>query len=240
LTDDLLQFLREWDRPRYLSLLLMPGNKREDILALYAFNAELERVPLMVSEPQIGEIRLQWWIDTLDAMEKGTEQDHPVAKALMICAAKHHLPYPALRNMAEARTRLLYADRPEDIEELEAYCGNTSSALIQLSAMVLGGNEAKLVSEAAGLAGVAQGLADIIAEQKRFANLVPKNWTIDGLAKQADSRLQEARAYTLPLGSLLAFLPCALVQSQIRKGNQRLSPLRTQWILWWASRKKRF
>lgn len=232
--------LREWDRPRYLALLLMREDKREDILTLFAFNAELERVPLLVSEPQIGEIRLQWWIDTLDAMEQGTTQDHPVAKALMATAEKHRLPYEALRNMAEARTRLLYADRPENIEELEAYCGNSSSALIQLCAVVLGGEAAKGVAEVSGLAGVAQGISDILAEPKRYANLVPKGWDEEQLAKHALLRLQEARSLNLDHGFFPAFLPVALVEPQIRKRNQRLSPLRAQWLLWQAHRRKKF
>jgi 15-cis-phytoene synthase len=228
--------LREWDRPRYLALLLMPQDLREDILALYAFNAELERIPLVVSEPQIGEIRFQWWLDTLDAMEQGATQDHPVADAFKRAAQRHALPYSALRTMAEARTRLLYADRPESIEELEAYFGNTTSALIQLCALVLGGDAAT----AAGLAGVAQGMAAMLAEPKRYANLMPKDWSPADCAAHGMKRLQQARSSTVASNLFPAFLPVALVEAQIQKGNTTLAPLRTQWLLWRASRTKRF
>ncbi len=236
MTDDLFKLLREWDRPRYLAMLLMPEEKREDILALFAFNAELERIPLLVSEPQIGEIRLQWWVDTLEAMEQGTAPDHPVAKALMRCAGAHDLPYAALRNMAEAQSRLLYADRPENIEELEAHFGNTTSALIQLCALVLGGDAAI----SAGYAGVAQGMAALLAEPKRFANLVPKDWSVPDCAAHGMKRLQQARSSIVPVNIFPAFLPVALVEAQIQKGNSTLSPMRTQWLLWRASRTKRF
>lgn len=240
LTDDLPTFLREWDRPRYLALLLMPREAREDILALFAFNAELERIPVMVSEPQVGEIRYQWWLDTVDAMEQGAVQDHPVAQALGTCVAKNNLPHAALRNMVEARTRLLYADRPENIDELEAYFGNTASALIQLSALVLDGAAAAEVATAAGYAGVAQGMASIVAEQKRFANLVPKDWVIADCATHGMKRLQQARSSAVPASVFPALLPVALVEPQIGKKSERLSSLRVQWLLWRASRKKMF
>jgi 15-cis-phytoene synthase len=240
LADDLLSFLKQWDRPRYLALLLMPENKQQDILALYAFNAELDRIPLLVSDPQIGEIRFQWWLDTLEAMEQGEISDHPTAAALTVAIKNNALPFPALRNMIEARTRLLYADRPENIEELEAYLGNTSSALIQLSALVLDSTVAPAAAEAAGFAGVALGISDILAEPKRFANLVPKDWSVEKLAKHGLSRLTEARRSSLQSSVFPAFLTAALAESQILKPNQRLSPLRAQWLLWRVSRRKKF
>jgi 15-cis-phytoene synthase len=240
LADDLLSFLREWDRPRYLSLLLMPEVKRSSILSLFAFNAELDRIPLLVSEPQIGEIRFQWWADTLEVIGRGETQDHPVAQALAETIMSSGLPVQALQNMIEVRTRLLYADRPENVEELEGYLGNTSSALLQLSAMVLDREAATLVPEVSGLAGVAAGIGDVLADQRRFANLMPKDMDAEALGKHGLRRLDEARALPIPQSIFSAFLPVALADHRIRRMNQGVGAFRQQWILWRAARKKSF
>ncbi|HKA47116.1 MAG TPA: squalene/phytoene synthase family protein, partial [Methyloceanibacter sp.] len=56
---------RDGDPDRYLSALFAPAAARDHLLALYAFNVELARVGELVHEPQLGEIRLQWWRDVL-------------------------------------------------------------------------------------------------------------------------------------------------------------------------------
>ena len=47
--------------------LFAPAALRADLFALYGFAAEIARIPDQVSEPTLGEIRLQWWRDALQA-----------------------------------------------------------------------------------------------------------------------------------------------------------------------------
>ena len=61
------QQARIHDPDRALSALFAPEPARGALLALLAFNAEIERVPRMVREPILGQIRLQWWRDALAA-----------------------------------------------------------------------------------------------------------------------------------------------------------------------------
>ena len=56
---DLMRTLRAADPDRYLSMLYAPQDRRADLLALYAFNAEIAGIRDRVSEPMPGEIRLQ-------------------------------------------------------------------------------------------------------------------------------------------------------------------------------------
>ena len=46
---------------RYISALLAPKSVRAELIALGAFSAEIEKIPLTVSEPHLGEVRIQWW-----------------------------------------------------------------------------------------------------------------------------------------------------------------------------------
>src|SRR3546814_13116142 len=48
------------DPDRYLASLFAPEAQREDLFALYAFNYEVAKTAEVVSEPMIGQIRLQW------------------------------------------------------------------------------------------------------------------------------------------------------------------------------------
>ena len=49
------------------------------LAALYSFREELRRIPGLVSEPPLGEIRLQWWRDAIKgAREKTSPPNHPV------------------------------------------------------------------------------------------------------------------------------------------------------------------
>jgi phytoene/squalene synthetase len=53
--------VKRFDRDRYWSALFAPEPVRSHLLALYAFNVELSRIPAQVSEAMFGEVRLQWW-----------------------------------------------------------------------------------------------------------------------------------------------------------------------------------
>ena len=68
------------DRDRYLADLFAPARGAPHLFALHAFNAEVARVRDAVSEPTLGEIRLQWW---RDAIASGDGGGNPVAAALI-------------------------------------------------------------------------------------------------------------------------------------------------------------
>ena len=63
--------VRQHDRDRFLTTLFAPDDRREDLLALYAFNHEVAKTREVVSEPTLGRIRLQWWRDNLEAIYAG-------------------------------------------------------------------------------------------------------------------------------------------------------------------------
>lgn len=157
-----LRLVREADRDRYLASLFAPDEARAHVQALYAFNVELARVRERTSEPRLGEIRLQWWRDAVDAIYRGSTPDHPVLQGLAPAIERGSLPAHAFHNMIEARRFDLYDDPMPSLADLEGYLGETSSALIQLSALVLAGAEAARAADAAGYAGVAFGIAGLM------------------------------------------------------------------------------
>jgi phytoene synthase len=239
--------VRTHDRDRYLASLFAPDATRPHLFALYAFNVEIARIAALVSEPQLGLIRQQWWLDTLAAIYEGQgAADHPVAASLAATITAHRLPRAALESLITARTFDLYDDPMPDVAALETYLGHTQSALMQLGAVILCGAEAARAAEVSGLAGVAYGAALLFAGRAPVRYL-PQPWVQEGgeaaarlqLASHARQRLSEARAKLKALlpQALPAVLPASLTILDIAGGA---SQFRRQLTMWWAARNNRF
>ncbi|MCA1296954.1 phytoene/squalene synthase family protein [Stappia indica] len=157
-----LALVRQHDFDRYLSLLFAPEAERGGLAALYAFNMEVARAREIVSDPMPGEIRLQWWRDALQAPAGGDADQHPVAGAIRRTIETYHLPLEAFLNLIDARIFDLYDDPMPCLGDLEGYAGETSSALIQLAAIVLSKGTDPDTAEISGHAGVAYALTGLM------------------------------------------------------------------------------
>ncbi|RTL54599.1 MAG: squalene/phytoene synthase family protein [Bradyrhizobiaceae bacterium] len=236
--------VRERDFSRYAVTLFAPQDKRRALLALYAFNAEISHVRDHVSQPLPGEMRLQWWSDLIDGHDHGDVAGNPVAAELMRTVANHDLSRDVLRGLIEAHIFDVYDDPMPTRDALETYCHDTSSALFALSARILGGDSDKC-EHAARQAGVAQGIADIIAliplhaarrqiylprdlldqhgatEANVFAGRITPQLAqvVEGLRAEAVSCLDVADDLLagVPETALPAFLPLALVRQALSR-----------------------
>lgn len=154
--------VRRLDRDRYLAGLFAPAPARPHLYALYAFSAEIARVRDVVSDPLPGEVRLQWWRDAIEGTGRGEVEAHPVASALLAAVDRFHLPRAALVRLIEARIFDLYDDPMPTTNDLEGYAGDTSSALIQLGAIILAEGSDPGTAEPAGHAGVAYAVTGLL------------------------------------------------------------------------------
>jgi 15-cis-phytoene synthase len=164
----LAYLVKAHDYDRYISVLFAPASKREALFALYAFDAEVSRIADLVRDPMPGEIRLQWWRDVVNGERDGEAAGHPVASELLKTIDQCKLPRSAFGAYCEARVFDFYNDVMPDVTALEAYLGATQSAIIQLASMILDPEAARGVSEAAGHAGVAKGIAMILSHLPRI------------------------------------------------------------------------
>lgn len=273
-----LATLKTTDIDRYLACLLMPEDKRGAVAALYAFNAELARVRELIHEPLPGEIRLQWWRDLLGGTGAGDGLSNPLAAGLLHAMDAHGLPRAPLVAMTEARIFDLYDDPMQDSAMFEGYAGETASALIQLTAMVLDPDNAQAASEAAGHAGIAQLVAGCLlllpTHRRRHQLYVPGDIlsatgldaasflkgedrariaaALDAFIGFGRDHLRKARlsATALTPAAFAAFVPVSLVESVFNRAAKagaavldepiQPSQLRRQWLMWRASRKRRF
>ena len=233
------ELVRRSDPDRYFSALFAPAEKRKHLLALYSFNIEIARVADTVREPMMGEIRLEWWRETLAGARAGMPRNHDVARALAALFAAVELPAAPFEAMIEARGFDSSPNSFADRAAVETYCDATSGSVMRLAARILGG-EADAVAREAGiayaLAGILRSLPHNAMRHKLYLpldllqplHLTPQDVfhdadngktkaVVNQMALWARERLQAARAQRAPRALLPAFLPASLVPLYLRR-----------------------
>lgn len=158
------QDLRQSDRLRYLSSLLLSDDVRVPITVLFAFHAEIGRIRDVIKEPLPGEIRLQWWREvTADYARKDEAKLNPLADALNQVIDQYGLNRASFDGYCRARIFDLYDDPMPDTAMYEGYAGETSSMLLQLSAQIIDENIARSTADMSGHGGIAQAVAGHLA-----------------------------------------------------------------------------
>jgi phytoene synthase len=154
--------VRTHDFVRYASTLFVPPEPRRALLALYAFNVEVSRIRLHVSQALAGEMRLQWWTDMLAGTAHGGVEGNPVAAELLLAMEGAHLPVERLSRLIEEHQFDLYNDPMPTMAALEGYIDDTSSVLFSLAARIAG-EASDEIEHIARHAGLAQGAAQVMA-----------------------------------------------------------------------------
>jgi phytoene synthase len=164
---------RACDRERFLCSLFASEPARSDLWALLAFNCEIARTRETVSEPLLGEIRLQWWREAIDAAYDGTARPHPVVRALAAAIRRARPPRERFERLLQART-LDLGDKPmPDLAALEEYADATSGELSVLALDLLGVDDvtARRAARQIGIAWALVGLVratPFLARQRRL------------------------------------------------------------------------
>lgn len=147
--------VRAGDPDRYLSAMTAPVASRARLLVLYAFNLEIARAPWVTKEEMIAEMRLQWWLDTINEIYEGKVRHHDVAAPLAEVIATHNLPQQLFVEMIKARRFDIYREGHSGLPAFGAYINATSGNLMRLAAMSLGAEDTASISDFAYGVGVA-------------------------------------------------------------------------------------
>ncbi len=154
--------LRRLDHDRFLTTLFAPAGKRAPLVALYAFNVEIARVRETVSEPMLGRIRLQWWREAIEGIERGEVRAHEAAVALAETRGERPFPARELIALIDARERDLDDAPFADMAALEAYAEATSSAVMAIAGGMLAEPRVAAARAAIRPAGVAYALTGLL------------------------------------------------------------------------------
>lgn len=117
------------DEDRWLAVQYAPAILQRRLIALAALQCELRNVPAAVSEPPLGEIRLQWWRDALDELRSGRKaRAHPVIEELSAAEIFSIRRYEKLDRAIDATARTLYGSDFTDIDDLATWIDETDGA----------------------------------------------------------------------------------------------------------------
>ncbi len=153
--------LRSSNHDRFLCTLFAPPDRREALTALFALDIEISRIPETVTEPLMGQIRLQWWRDSFDAAFDGRPPSQPVFAALAAPLTRGDVARDLLTRYFEAWAESLWDEPPATLEALTARSQGTSGTLERLALGLLGVADA-VAETAAERLGTARGLVEVI------------------------------------------------------------------------------
>lgn len=148
-TDYCRNLVETADEDFHLSLPYASVGDRARLTAIFAFHIELRRIPHAVSEPPLGEIRLQWWRDAITGISAGRSANaHPVIEALRMSGAADEAFRAVADGLIDARARLLYEPTFSSLGDLKEFLAAAEAPIATLAY----GAGADVAVEKAGLA----------------------------------------------------------------------------------------
>jgi phytoene synthase len=236
---DLGILVRKVDFDRFLTSLFASEDLRGDLFALYAFNYEVAKTAESVTQPVMGQIRLQWWREAIGESYAGKPRRHEVALALHRATGRAGLPRKFFDGLIDAREKDLEPAPFGQMRELEDYADATSGHVMRLAARILGAGDR--LDEFARSAGIAYAFVGILRaipfHAARGRVLLPRDHLASAGLRETDivtgkaptlrvvtgtlslaarDHLTRARRYPVRRRFLPALLPAALVPAYLR------------------------
>jgi len=146
----------------YYSFMFLPKQKREAIIALYAFCREVDDVVDECTELKVAQVKLAWWKEDIQNLFKGNPI-HPVTKALQPFVQEFRLSEEHFLEIIDGMEMDLNFNRYEDFKQLQLYCYRVASVVGILSAQIFGFRNRKTLKFAHDL-GLAFQLTNIIRD----------------------------------------------------------------------------
>lgn len=232
--------VRTGDPDRFRTALFAPPETREHLFALYAFNLEIAKIAPMVSEPMLGDIRLQWWREALDQIfGGGPVRAHEVTTPLADAIKNADLPRAPFDALIDARANDLDPAFPANDPALYRYIEDTGGGLALLGARALDhkGEIGAAGEQAARDAGFAIGAARYLMAVPQLVKAGRKPLSMesaDALAAEGRERLARARGAraSLPKSVAPALLETATAHYNLSSPKARSAFRERMSILW--------
>ncbi|WP_166038714.1 squalene/phytoene synthase family protein [Sphingosinicella sp. YJ22] len=183
-----------------LALASVPEPARAAVHALWALDEALGRVLATGREPMISRIRLAWWREALERLDREPPPKEPVLEGLARNVLPRGIRGAELAEM-EPGWALLPGDEPITREDLDAYAAARGALLFRFTARLLGGGVD------VGLAGEAWALVDLARHSTE--------------ATDAEAALAAARERPLPRRWPKALRPLGMLAALTKRDLER-------------------
>ena len=156
-----LEAVKRTDHEHFLTNLLLPPRIKTDSFALRAFSSEVANVRESVSERTLGQVRLQFWRDTIDRLYDDLCPQHPVAIQLYRIIKQKRPSRQLFHNIISSREKFL-SDQPfSSLEEVEQY-GEEAFSSVYLLLLECLGNSNGHIKHAATQLGQSEALVTLL------------------------------------------------------------------------------
>lgn len=211
MSNENFNWLRAHNRDRYIANLMFKEPARSLLMALHRFDLELAHIPYQVSEPILGEIRLQWWRDQISGYNAHkTRIDHPLGPALQNLLSAHRAPYHCFLAMIDARGfDLTPQAQMQDQQALKIYAQKLYGSLFQIAAALTNTSLSSDLIALCQKAGEVYGICEIL---KRL----PVDYHHERFFLPQDALYTKAETTQPPTGDIAPASPAAPTPEQLR------------------------
>ena len=170
--------LRGRDEDRWLAARYAPPPLRRRLVALYAFHSELRLIPSRVSEPALGEIRVQWHRDALAEIRDGKNpRAHPIIEEVAAAGLAGQAYAHWIDAAIDAAARPLYGEGFVDADDLFGWLRAADGAVDAVAIALCGGDEnLSHVAQEAGAAFAAAREARVLAPNIAWSQPAAALW----------------------------------------------------------------
>ncbi len=159
------------DKDRYACSLYASVKNQEALWSLFAFNHEIAKTREIVTETQLGLIRLQWWHEAIEEIFAGRDvRAHQVLQPLSNVIISYDVKKEEFETLLYAREFDLEDVQPETLEGLVNYTDFTNTPLVNMTCQIcdlsLEEGRNKHLGIAYGLTGLMRGIL-VHAKQRR-------------------------------------------------------------------------
>jgi phytoene synthase len=214
---DLDTLVRRVDEDRWLASRFAPALVRERLIAIYAVNYEIARTAESVSEPALGDIRLEWWRAGLEEIADGVMPRQQPALSELNRTIKAPLHAKLLQAIVAARGKDFEPAPFATWGDLDAYVDGTAGVVLGVCIAQCAAPRAapEAFVAAAGRAWGYAGLLRAAAQWRaRGRSALPTSGTPEEMLARARGYHEEARRFSRELPSevfpaigYLAFIP---------------------------------
>jgi len=171
--DYCFETVRKHDPDRFILTLLAKAPARPALFALYAFNYEIAKTREVVTETQLGLIRLQWWRDALAALYDGKPPlKHQILEPLAAAIAEYKLPRDLFDALLYGREFDLEDRLPATLPGMVNYADYTSTPLLKLATLITGEalpeGEVQRIGTAYALAGLLRATPQHLVQRRCY------------------------------------------------------------------------
>ncbi|MEX0298920.1 MAG: phytoene/squalene synthase family protein [Kordiimonas sp.] len=176
-----LNLVRSGDPDRYLLSLFAPQKAHRNLWALYAFNQEVAKIRETVSEPMLGEIRIQWWQDVLREITEGNVREQPIIIELAKLLQEHTSIEGDLHELLTARKNELAGEGSANFNSLKSYAFQVGGTLYCAASKIIHSNLTLEAQDTAKKLGAAWAMLGLV-------RALPHSWQTNAAPRTDEMR----------------------------------------------------